>query len=336
MQQRNTGTCTSYVACHMEERREYVVCTSYEYPHRSMTPIISQQMTGTYLDKIQNSKCLFLAISGDDSCSTKWKASTREQRKLLSPTRHTREPGRRRKRTMRFLPAILLLVGALAHRQPGVYHADRQIEWLREHGGFFSEKIQFQRLNTSNTDSPMGIFAVEDIGEKETIMVIPHECLLTSEGSYDMCDTTRNLVKQRKLGNASKFAPYVDYVFDEKHKGHLPSAWSQEGKTFIETILGDHLPPDGIADISFEANCGGSGDPLEEEAYLSVLRRGWEDIMVPVYDMINHRNGKWFNTDSTSVHRGNDITVFTTREVQAGEQLYLSYNECIDCEGYGL
>lgn len=54
--------------------------------------------------------------------------------------------------------------------------------------------------------------------------------------------------------------------------------------------------------------------------------------MVPVFDMVNHRNGHWFNIDSNSAHEGKDITVKATRDIKAGEQLYLSYNECEDCD----
>ena len=52
--------------------------------------------------------------------------------------------------------------------------------------------------------------------------------------------------------------------------------------------------------------------------------------MVPVLDMINHQNGRWYNLDSNSSHEGNDIIVFASRDIQAGGQLYLSYNECKD------
>ena len=133
---------------------------------------------------------------------------------------------------MKFLPAILLLVGALAHRQPGVYHADRQIEWLREHGGFFSEKIQFQRLNTSNTDSPMGIFAVEDIGEEETIMVkIPRAPKVYKHG----CDCIfEDIVFHIK--DAYSLPRFHIYGLEED-KEKLSSLWSKINTKKIQILL---------------------------------------------------------------------------------------------------
>jgi len=213
-------------------------------------------------------------------------------------------------------------------------HAEAQIEWVRKNGGFFSPKIEFQLLDKNDEKSPYGIFALQDFSKGETLMIIPQSCLVTSEGSYKTCDTTRNLVEQRKLGEASKYALYVNYVFDSNQRNPLPASWSEAGKRLIKSIIGIEMPPWGVTNVSFKDECGGSGDPLEEEAHLIVLRRSWDDILIPIYDMVNHRNGKWFNVDSNSAHLGEDITVFATRDVKAGEQLYLSYNECVDCRGY--
>ena len=53
--------------------------------------------------------------------------------------------------------------------------------------------------------------------------------------------------------------------------------------------------------------------------------------MLPVVDMLNHRNGRWRNVDTNSAHDLEDIQLFALRDISAGEQLYLSYNECTDC-----
>jgi len=52
--------------------------------------------------------------------------------------------------------------------------------------------------------------------------------------------------------------------------------------------------------------------------------------MVPILDMINHRNGKWFNVEHTSTHIGEDVRVFAYRDIAKGEQLHNSYNECYE------
>ena len=46
----------------------------------------------------------------------------------------------------------------------------------------------------------------------------------------------------------------------------------------------------------------------------------------------NHRNGRWFNTE-TLVTRGEHHVTTATRTIEKGEQIYLSYNDCNICEG---
>jgi hypothetical protein len=55
----------------------------------------------------------------------------------------------------------------------------------------------------------------------------------------------------------------------------------------------------------------------------------------PSSSLIIAKNGRWRNFEGTSVHAGGDVTTYAYRDIKAGEQLYLSYNECddTDCEG---
>ncbi|CAB9503216.1 Polyamine aminopropyltransferase [Seminavis robusta] len=76
---------------------------------------------------------------------------------------------------------------------------------------------------------------------------------------------------------------------------------------------------------------------IVQEAWRTVIARSWNEVMVPIYDMMNHRNGHWHNADQlTSAHdKEQDLIVVALRDIQKGEQVYISYNECddLDCEG---
>lgn len=48
--------------------------------------------------------------------------------------------------------------------------------------------------------------------------------------------------------------------------------------------------------------------------------------------MYNHRNGKWLNTETT-VKEGEKHVTKATRKIEAGEQVYISYNMCKGCSG---
>ena len=166
--------------------------------------------------------------------------------------------------------------------------------------------------------------------------------------------------------NESLFAPYLSYLFDSNNEGGtsnglLPSSWSVQGQQILEDLLdigGDNeneigrgLEPRRYEHSSVFEVCGPNfrsdehGKPLQdkrrrqraEDAYLFYISRSWQDKMVPVLDMFNHRNGKWLNVESTSAHDiHNDITAFALRDIKAGEQLQNTYSECMDkdCE-YG-
>ena len=61
----------------------------------------------------------------------------------------------------------------------------------------------------------------------------------------------------------------------------------------MEHILGDELPSP-FTQRSFEADCNGGelgsqASELEERAYDFVVARSWSEVMIPVYDMVNHK-----------------------------------------------
>ena len=77
-----------------------------------------------------------------------------------------------------------------------------------------------------------------------------------------------------------------------------------------------------------------TSDPMHEFAALLVIQRSWDDLLLPVYDMMSHRNGHWLNTktdEDASVYDGTPIDVLAKRDIKAGEQIYVSYNMCEDC-----
>lgn len=241
------------------------------------------------------------------------------------------------------LHKVFALAVAAAASEPD--HAQSQVNWVLANGGYFNPKLEFHHLDPDDPSSlPSGLFVNDDVTEGEVLMIIPQKCLLKSseddETLESICDTVRNLVAQYKLGEEGHYWPYVRYIMDDRHRGDLPSEWSKEGRELLESIIpAQVLPKFNATDVSFVADCEVDPDeegtgPLEEFANLAVLRRSWDDIMVPLFDMVNHRNGRWTNVESNSMHEGKDIRVYATRDIEAGEQLHRSYNE--DAHTYTL
>jgi hypothetical protein len=184
--------------------------------------------------------------------------------------------------------SILLIL--LSRYINGVEADEALVKWVRENGGIFSNKVEYRHLNPNDATSPIGLFAKAPLKDKETIMVIPHECLLISpeEPPQHICGVARSLANHYKQGDKSFYKAYVDYVFDGNKKGNQPDRWSSEAKEIVEEIVGDELSPP-FFEYSFHGDCGGSKDELLEDAYELVLSRSWTETMVPLLDMINHR-----------------------------------------------
>jgi len=64
-----------------------------------------------------------------------------------------------------------------------------------------------------------------------------------------------------------------------------------------------------------------------------VVQRGWDRALCPVYDMMNHNNGR-LNTNNTSVFGEHGFQMESIQDIQAGEELFLTYNDCVDCTAY--
>jgi len=225
-----------------------------------------------------------------------------------------------------------------------------QIDWLRAKGGTFNDKLEIRHADQSDPTSRYGMYATGDIPEDELLIEVPRSCLLTAgddTGSYGgmWCPTVRNLIKEMRKGDESDFAPYAKYLKVQPH-GQLPSAWSDAGKELLLEVLGqndedpsnDLRPAEPIywIDSEWYQECKGGDDPFEQNAGLMLVQRGWDDIMIPVYDMMSHRNGKWLNTKSNSVHeKTENVRVSASQDIKAGDEIYTTYNFCEDCGNRG-
>lgn len=86
-------------------------------------------------------------------------------------------------------------------------------------------------------------------------------------------------------------------------------------------------------EIDYHQKCQGSRrDPMANHAALLVVQRSDDYIMVPGYDLYNHRNGKYHNTE-IRWEDGQPHVTKASRAIQKGEQIYNSYNFCVECEG---
>ena len=167
-----------------------------------------------------------------------------------------------------------------------VASSDPLVEWLRaKPNGFFSNKIAWKQLDSSDPNSAYAMFASEDISKDEGLIVVPQSALITSKGTGASCDTVKMLLEEVENGKDSKYLPYIDYLFgDDTRRGRVPSAWSEDGQELLRMVIGDGLFPTSIDHHSIQNACPDITDnpsQLEEDAYLFMISRSWGDVMIP-------------------------------------------------------
>lgn len=217
------------------------------------------------------------------------------------------------------------------------------INWFSKVGGRLNRKIDIRRADPSDPMSPFGMFAMEDIYGKELIISVRRETLLTADGldkgrklidSALPCETAFKLIEEMEKGNSSEFSGYVNFL--KKQKTSLPSAWSDAGKELLNEVI-DELPPDDATtwiEKEWYEECQGPKGSDKENVALMLISRGWDYVMIPMYDVMNHRNGNYYNTysDKISDTSKDVIQVRAQRRIMKGEQVFTSYNMCDDCD----
>jgi len=224
------------------------------------------------------------------------------------------------------------------------------VDWIRStEGGYINEKVQLRRSG-DNDDGPRGIFTNDVIEADEIICTIPWDIIVKPQqpedddeeddeeddyGEDDTCSTMQALYDDMK----EERTPHGRYL-KSMPRNFLPAWWSEAGRELLQKLLGKRLPPQGVRDHHWTKNYAGEAedcdgdmhDELWSHAVAMVSGRADDDLLVPFYDMINHRNGEYMNTRH-SIAEGRFYQLVAHRRIEAGEQLYNSYNQCTVCGG---
>ena len=253
---------------------------------------------------------------------------------------------------MRFLPSVFLLaavqvcVSFASSEHPAKPNDFGVLEWIHNaEGGYFNPKQDFRYEIPGDPTSPIGIFAKERIDVGEVLLEVPwHKMLKGDDPTCDdalCCGLGIAVARELKKGEKSEYyAPYAMYL-NAQNFNQLPSGWSETAKDLLREIVGGDVldtlippvEPTEWLDVDWYKDCDGDPkDAISSKAALMVIQRGDGAFLPPAYDFYNHRNGKWLNTETSMVEDKHHITK-ASRMIEAGEQIYISYNMCKECEG---
>jgi hypothetical protein len=223
-------------------------------------------------------------------------------------------------------------------------HVQDMVAWLRDQGGYFNEKLQIRRADPSDPTSYFGVFAIESIPSMELLMSVPASLMIRSiqqeyhsemENNAILCELTHVLMKELKLGEESHFAPYVKYLLGQE-RGQIPATWTEPAKALLREVLSASAHKTHVTDwieMTFEhEDCIEAGNAFEQQALAMVVQRGWDSVLIPIYDMLNHMSDpEELNTDNNSVYSAEGLRVWASKTIEEGEELFLTYDNCFDC-----
>jgi len=231
----------------------------------------------------------------------------------------------------------ILVIGARANVVEDV------ITWVQSEGGSFNQKLEIRRMVPHDISSPYGVYAKENIDAKESLMIIPTECYIQIHSAEDMnidegweepyhknlCNLSHKLMKEMKLGEESNYAPYIAYLKTQE-RGQLPANWSEPGKHVLKQFFPKgHQVVDWIDQNFKQNNCIGD-DPFEEHMVEMTIQRCFDVSLIPIWDMVNHDNGR-INTENDSMYEREGLKVRASKDINAGDQIYATYDKCVDC-----
>jgi hypothetical protein len=250
--------------------------------------------------------------------------------------------------SMKLVISLLLLVSS-AHGEETVSDPHREgaqaiFDWVASsQGGIVNPKQEVRRAVPGDLSTRLIVAATERIEAGEIVVRVPWDNIITPDNPDDdgqlPCTTVTSLAREMKLGEDSKYSPYVMYLNGESDTG-IPSAWSKPAQELFVQVLGkNEIPPDRATmwlTKHWYKKCGGDPeDKVSTKAALMVIQRSDDEIMIPAYDAYNHRNGNWTSTD-TSIKFGQYHETVATRAIETGEEIFLSYNLCKHCGGRKL
>lgn len=207
------------------------------------------------------------------------------------------------------------------------------------------------------------------------------------------CMAIERIANERQEKTSSKYHPYLEFVFGSGNPKHLkPSEWSDPAQAKFWEMTGQYgtayAPARehygiGVTDICkeykqimlrsrprFQANESPEDDEIwlkqrasiESQAYSYFSKNAWGTSLIPLFDMIPHRNGKWKNVEAQYVdtktntpvtlkprerrfqgfrrqgkendNNKNKLVVYAHRDIAKGEPLRISINQCehLGCE----
>ncbi|MEE9374574.1 MAG: SET domain-containing protein [Saprospiraceae bacterium] len=192
--------------------------------------------------------------------------------------------------------------------------------WFRQFGG----EIEPQ-LGIGFEKKVRGIYAKKGLSKNSLLLRCPWKLIIGSNGINQIdesCSIVKALESEKRKGNASMWHLYLNFINEQKSR--IPMQWDKE---ILKELQG--LPPyDSTRHLKwFSTSCNDNqSNPfiskITQETLVDYVSRSTDRGIIPIFDIMNHHNGK-LNTKIHISEKG--VEVWTCREINGEEQIYYSY-----------
>jgi len=191
------------------------------------------------------------------------------------------------------------------------------VSWFRSHGGTVDDRIIIGHEPGTNI---RGMIATAPIPANTLLIHTPGSLVLKNPGNYDQCLRIGEIISELEAGIESKWHTYFE--FDDSSGHNIPSQWDRSGRAMDEL---QGLPPSGETHRHinwYQDACkeGKEMSDLDWKALIMFLTRAADIGLVPMYDLMNHHNGR-INT-RLEVDGERALSVIALTDIPAGEPIY--------------
>eukprot|EP00386_Alphamonas_edax_P007648 GDKI01025455.1.p1 GENE.GDKI01025455.1~~GDKI01025455.1.p1 ORF type:complete len:362 (+),score=121.69 GDKI01025455.1:210-1295(+) len=221
---------------------------------------------------------------------------------------------------------------------------ERLVQWVRNFGGIVRGEVRVDPATGMR-----GLFATERIGKGETILSVPSSLILNlSGGESSFLESTLRMLRELKLKDKSRFWPYIDSLPGPNEVLHscnidphyLPM-YKNDQLESSPRMLQDHLATLLSNDMSqllhepllLHEAVGNETVTLDDLKYACALTNtrsvGGRNrvLMVPVYDMANHRHDCTNHIEVYTQSVGANLVILAGSDLKPGDEI---------CNHYGI
>lgn len=196
-------------------------------------------------------------------------------------------------------------------------------EWIRQGGGFVHENLEIS-TGPDPTWTERGLFATKMIDEGQRLLSLPRRLALCHEHPCQLIQ----MLQDELASKNSFYEPYLNSVKDSIPD--LVGDWTPAEQEWLNGVFPENWDKH---TVWYEENCDGDLSVPEEKKTLDIFVSRVSSVhdeycLVPLYDLMNHKNGRGRNAGpdpKTDPHSELWFEAHAVDDIKSGGQVFTSF-----------